>query len=49
MREVMGSIGHLTKTCSCYGGTSNDPPGMTRRQSALAVWEWIQKHGVPDE
>lgn len=42
MRGVIGSVGHLNGKCSCYGGTEEDPPGMTRRQAAqaaCALWE----------
>lgn len=46
LRAVLGSIGHLKKKCSCYGGEGHDEPGMTRRQSAMQVWDWVQTHGV---
>lgn len=42
MRGVVGSVGHQLKRCGCYGGTEEDPPGMTRRQAAKAavkLWE----------
>lgn len=35
VRSVVGSIGHLRGECSCYGGTAEDPPGVSRRQAAL--------------
>jgi hypothetical protein len=37
MRSVIGSVGHLRGICSCYGGTEEDPPGMTRREAAKAA------------
>jgi hypothetical protein len=37
IRGVVGSVGHLQKKCSCYGGTEEDPPGMTKRQAAQAA------------
>jgi hypothetical protein len=37
MRGVIGSVGHLRRACSCYGGTDEDPPGMTYRQAAIAA------------
>ena len=41
IRSVIGSVGHQRKQCSCYGGTEEDPPGMTKRQAArVAMWEW---------
>lgn len=42
LRGVIGSVGHLMGKCSCYGGTEEDPPGMTARQAAqaaCALWE----------
>jgi hypothetical protein len=37
LRAALGSVGHQRKLCSCYGGTEEDPPGMTRRQAAVAA------------
>lgn len=37
LREVLGSVGHLTKQCSCYGGTLEDPPTMSKRDAAKAA------------
>lgn len=37
LRNLLGSVGHQRKRCSCYGGTEEDPPGMTKRQAALAA------------
>lgn len=42
IRSVVGSVGHQLHKCSCYGGTEEDPPGMTKRQAAkaaVALWE----------
>jgi hypothetical protein len=42
MRQVAGSVGHQTCRCTCYGGDYGDPPGMTRREAAIAatrLWE----------
>lgn len=36
-RQVIGSVGHIRRRCSCYGGTEEDPPGMTRREAAHAA------------
>lgn len=41
MRGITGSVGHQLRRCSCFGGKQEDPPGFTRRQSAIAaagVW-----------
>jgi len=36
-RQIIGSVGHIAKRCSCYGGTEEDPPGLTRREAATAA------------
>lgn len=41
-RRVIGSVGHITRQCSCYGGTMEDPPGMTPRQAARLAYETFQ-------
>jgi len=39
-RGVSGSVAHIRKECSCYGGTSDgDAPGLTKRQGARAAFE----------
>jgi len=43
MREVLGSVGHQTKQCSCYGGTFEDPPEMTKREAAQAAVDLYTK------
>ncbi len=44
-RAVGGSVGHISKQCSCYGGTAGDPEGMTVRQAAKAAFDlWIELH-----
>ena len=42
-RGVGGSVGHILKRCSCYGGTEEDPPGMTKREAAKAALELYRK------
>jgi hypothetical protein len=37
LRGFVGSVGHQNRTCSCYGGVEEDPPGMTKRQAAEAA------------
>lgn len=37
LRAMVGSVGHQERRCSCHGGTEEDPPGMTRREAALAA------------
>lgn len=42
LRAILGSVGHLRKKCSCYGGTEEDPPLTSNRDAArLAVIEAI--------
>lgn len=33
-RLFIGSLGHIMKNCSCYGGNEDDPPGVSKRQAA---------------
>lgn len=37
LRSICGSVGHQLKRCSCYGGTEDDPVGMTKREAATAA------------
>ncbi|MEI6196534.1 MAG: helix-turn-helix domain-containing protein [Verrucomicrobiota bacterium] len=37
MRSIAGSVGHQNQRCSCFGGTEDDPPGLTVRQAAQAA------------
>lgn len=47
MRLVLGSVGHQMKKCSCFGGTEEDPPGMTKRQAAIAAVEhWASRPSI---
>lgn len=36
LRGVLGSVGHQLEVCTCAGKTYEDPPGMTKRQAAVA-------------
>jgi hypothetical protein len=42
-RAVIGSVGHIEGKCSCYGGTEEDPPELTRRQAAQAALDAYRK------
>jgi hypothetical protein len=43
-RSVLGSVGHLKGKCTCFGGTEDDPPGMTKREAAKAALAlWLQQ------
>jgi hypothetical protein len=46
MRAGLGSVAHLEGRCTCHGGGQASDPQRTPRQEALAVWEWVQAHGV---
>ncbi len=37
IRSACGSVGHQMHKCSCYGGTEEDPTGMTKREAAKAA------------
>lgn len=41
LREVVGSV-------ACLEGHHRHETGMSRRQEALATWEWVRAHGVRD-
>jgi hypothetical protein len=43
IRGVAGSLAHLQKRCSCFvpGATEGDPPGMSKREAANAVAEFL--------
>jgi|SRR5215831_7111760 len=40
IRMTVGSVGHQRGTCSCHGGTEEDPPGLTRREAARAAMDY---------
>lgn len=42
-RSIIGSLGHLQKRCSCYGGTEEDPPEMTQREAAKAALAFFRE------
>lgn len=37
LRSVVGSVGHIKKKCSCFGGTEEDPPGLSKYEAAQAA------------
>ncbi len=39
IRSLVGSIGHQLGRCSCHGGNADDPPGLSRRQAAVAAYK----------
>jgi hypothetical protein len=38
-RAALGSVAHQERRCSCFGGSGEDDPALTRRQAALAALE----------
>lgn len=46
-RSALGSVGHQAGRCSCYGGTDEDPPGMTKREAARAAQAYAQNRKPP--
>lgn len=52
MRGIVGSVGHLLHRCPCFGGTSEDPPGLNRREAAKLAAETyyrLQREAVGQE
>ena len=48
LKNAIGGIEHLEagphEAGECYAGSA-----LTYRQSALAAWDWVAKHGMPHE
>jgi hypothetical protein len=43
IRQIIGSVGHQLKVCSCFGGNDAcEPEGMSTRESARAAFELAQ-------
>jgi hypothetical protein len=46
IRNVMGSVAHQRKECSCFGGEGEDDSSLTKREAAKAAYEESEKeHG----
>lgn len=41
VRSIAGSVAHQQKRCSCYGGTGEDDPALTKRQAAEAAAKYL--------
>lgn len=39
LRQFIGPLSHQQEQCSCFGGETKDPTGMTTRQAAQAAVE----------
>jgi hypothetical protein len=44
LRQIFGSVGHQQLQCRCYGGTTEDPPELTKRQAARAAVDYFERH-----
>lgn len=50
VRAALGPIGHLQGRCSCYAEddvAERDPPGLTRRQAARLVADYVRNEQDP--
>lgn len=49
LRAVLGGIDHLEGRCQHRGHCNElrEAAGRTYREDALAVWAWVEQHGVP--
>jgi hypothetical protein len=45
VRAALGPIAHLQGKCSCYvkGSGEHDPPGVTKRQAARLVADYVSR------
>lgn len=48
IRQVVGSVAHQRRECSCYGGTGEDSPNLTPREAARAAWNYFLEHHVQE-
>jgi len=42
-RSILGSLSHLEKRCTCYGGQDPDEDGLSWRDSARRVMAYLDK------
>lgn len=47
-RTMMGSVGHQRGKCPCFGGTEEDPPGLTKREAAHVALAYLQRCSKSD-
>ncbi len=47
LRSAVGGIGHLTNHAYWCGEQGDPDGGLSARQSALMVWNWVADHGLP--
>lgn len=46
LRQIVGSVAHQQRLCSCFGGVGCDEEGLTKRQAAKAALDYWELHGV---
>lgn len=46
IRMVAGSVGHQLKSCPCFGGRDDDPPGASKREGARAAAAVFRAEGI---
>lgn len=46
VRGVVGSVGHQMKKCPCFGGTEEDPEGLSDREAAQMAMDYFHLHHV---
>lgn len=44
LRQIYGSIGHQKKNCSCFGGSEEDPVGLSKRESAIVAVDYFKNN-----
>lgn len=45
LRQILGSVAHQTRRCSCYGGDGNeDDDDLSRREAARRAVAYYQNH-----
>jgi hypothetical protein len=45
IRATVGSAAHQLHECPCYGGTREDPPGLTLREAAKLAFDCFMAVG----
>lgn len=49
VRQIIGSVAHQQRRCTCFGGHEEDPPGISKRQAArLALLMWDARRTASD-
>lgn len=43
LRQVVGSLAHQTKKCSCFGGAGEDDKNLTKREAAKKATAFFER------